>query len=81
MTRKLPLLLCAACTVSFAQSQATLAGPVAGFVFDQSARAIRPMIGVAGAAYLGPAVVADLDAAAIAPDGNSALVVRGGRMF
>ncbi len=59
----------------------TVQGPVAGYVFDQQARGVRPMLGVPGAAYLGSAVAAGLDAAGIAPDGSRALAVREGRLF
>ncbi|MFB3825211.1 MAG: hypothetical protein ACE15B_00535 [Bryobacteraceae bacterium] len=59
----------------------TVQGPVAGYVFDQQVRGVRPMLGLPGAAYLGDALVGGLEAAGIAPDGARALVVREGRLF
>lgn len=68
------------CAVS-APAETAITGPVAGFVFDQQARALRPMLGVPGAAYLGGVSLADLDSAAIAPGGGRALAVREGAVF
>jgi len=48
--------------------------PIAGFVFNSGSRAIRPLIGVPGATYLGDAAVKDLNTAWIAPGGNWAFV-------
>ncbi len=59
----------------------TVQGPVAGYVFDQQARGVRPMLGLPGAAYLGDALVSGVEAAGIAPDGARALAVREGRLF
>jgi len=67
------------CTVAAAWAGAAVRGPVMGFVFDSSTRAIRPMRGVPGAAYLGVPVVPDVDNACIAPDGATALVTRDGQ--
>lgn len=64
-----------------APAETAITGPVAGFVFDQKVHALRPMLGVPGAAYLGNAVLADLEAAATAPDGDRALAVREGGVF
>ena len=58
-----------------------LTGPVTGFVFDAQAHAIRPMLGIPGAAAVGQAAVNSLDAAGVAPDGSAALAVRGGRLY
>lgn len=55
-----------------------LQGPSSGFVFDAPSRSIRPIVGLQGAAYLGAPAVSDVDFAAIAPDGRSALAVRAG---
>jgi len=59
----------------WAQPSTAVSGPVTGFVFSPSGW-IRPMLGVPGAAYLGPAVATGLEAAAIAPDGSAALAVQ-----
>jgi hypothetical protein len=59
----------------------TLSGPVAGFVFDAGQRAIRPVLGVAGSAYAGGALVGGLDQAAVSPDGKMALVARDGGLY
>lgn len=59
-----------------AQPSAGVFGPVTGFVFDTQAGAIRSMLGIPGAAYLGNAVATGLEAAAVAPDGSSALAVQ-----
>jgi hypothetical protein len=55
-------------------------GPVTGFIFDAQANAIRPMLGIPGAAYIGAPVVTSVTAAAVAPDGSAALAVRGGAL-
>ncbi len=62
-------------------AQTNLQGPVSGYVFDAAEGAIRPLMGVPGASYLGEPVVASLDFASIAPSGNLALCGRGGRLF
>lgn len=59
----------------------TVQGLLAGYVFDQQARGVRPMLGLPGAAYLGEALVGGLEAAGIAPDGARALAVREGGLF
>ena len=56
------------------QPSAGVAGPVTGFVFTPSG-AIRPMVGLPGAAYLGGSVAAGLSTASVAPDGSAALAV------
>ncbi|MGD0361022.1 MAG: hypothetical protein ABSC93_09145 [Bryobacteraceae bacterium] len=65
----------------WAQSSAGVNGPVTGFIFDMQAGAIRPMLGIPGAAYLGNATVAGLAAAAVSPDGSAALAVQNGKLF
>ncbi len=52
-----------------------LTGPVSGMVFDAESRAVRPVVGVPGAAYLGQPAVSDLDWASVAPNGRAALVL------
>ena len=59
-----------------AQPSAGVSGPVTGFVFVGPAGAIRPMLGIPGAAYLGGPVATGLVAASIAPDGSAALAVQ-----
>ena len=73
------LLLCV--FPALAGDQTSVGGPVSGFVFDQKQHTLRPMLGVPGSAYLGDALLANLDAAAVAPDGQSALVVQEGDLF
>ena len=57
--------------------QGRLSGPVAGFVFDNSGRVLRPIQGVPGASLLGDPLSFGLDVAAayIAPHQDSAIVV------
>jgi len=65
-----------ALTVSaWAQSLTDVAGPVTGFVFDAPSGAVRPMLGIPGAAYLGPAMAVGVTAASPAPDGSAVLAV------
>jgi hypothetical protein len=59
----------------------SIRGPVSGVVYDGAERAIRPMMGVPGAAYLGAPIAGRLDFASVAPDGGRALAVTGGRLF
>lgn len=60
--------------------ESRLAGPVSGLVFDGQAKAIRPILGVAGSSYLGAALVEHLDFASVSPSGGRALAVREGRL-
>jgi len=57
--------------------QGTLSGPVAGFVFDNSAGALRPIRGIPGASLVGDPVNFGMDTAAVwvAPRQDSAIVV------
>jgi hypothetical protein len=65
----------------WAQPSAGVAGPVTGFIFDAQSGAVRPMLGIPGAAYLGNGVAIGLDAASVSPDGSAALAVqRGGKL-
>lgn len=73
----MPLLLGSA--VALAQ-ESRLDGPVSGLVYDEQAHAIRVMMGVPGAAYLGASVVGELDFATVAPNGRSALALKGGKL-
>lgn len=67
-----PALLAAA---AFAQTP-TVRSPYSGLVYDPPSRSLRTIAGFWGAAYLGPARVADIDAASVAPDGRFALIAR-----
>ena len=55
-----------------------LRGPVSGLVYDEQAHAIRVMMGVPGAAYLGATLAGGLDDASVSPDGRYALLLRDG---
>jgi hypothetical protein len=68
--------LCAFAVSGWAQSTAGVAGPVTGFIFDAQSGAVRPMLGIPGAAYLGQLVVTGLNSASVAPDGSAALAVQ-----
>jgi hypothetical protein len=68
--------LCALAVSGWAQPSAGVAGPVTGFIFDAQSGAVRPMLGIPGAAYLGQGVAAGLNTASVAPDGSSALAVQ-----
>jgi len=70
------ILLCGALAAAAAEAQ-TLSGVSSGFVFDEQARALRVVVGVPGAAYLGSALESGLDAASVSPDGSLAVTVRG----
>jgi hypothetical protein len=76
LTSRLFVALGALTVTAWAQSSAGVAGPVTGFVFDRQSGAIRSMVGIPGAAYLGGVVAGNLGAAAVAPDGSSALGVQ-----
>jgi hypothetical protein len=63
--------------VARAQSGSTLYGPSLGLIFDPSRAAIRPILGIPGAATLGAPLSAGfaIGQAAVAPGGDFALVV------
>jgi hypothetical protein len=48
--------------------------PMAGFVFSPGSRSVRPLVGIPGSAYLGAAVLNEINQAWIAPAGKWALV-------
>lgn len=79
MIRFAPALLAIALASPLAAQPASLRGAVSGFVFDPPSRTIRPLVGVPGSSYLGKPVLKNIDAAYIAPDGQSALVVENGK--
>ena len=61
--------------------EASLSGTISGWVFDSASRSLRPIIGIPGASYLGDPLVAGLDWAAVAPEGNHALALRAGDLY
>lgn len=63
-----------------AWAQDGIRGPVPGLVYDEQSKALRPMIGVPGASYLGGALAKDLENASVAPNGLMALAVREGKL-
>ena len=81
ISRLLPVIVCLLPLLGFCEDRTSVNGPVAGLVFDPQLHALRPLIGVPGAAYLGLPLVSGLDAASVAPSGFSALVVREGRIL
>ena len=80
MSSKLLLIFCEFAIVGWAGSSASLGGPVTGFVFDSQTLAIRPMLGIPGAAYIGAPVASQVAAASVSPDGSAAFVIRLGRL-
>lgn len=74
--KQLILILCAGSMAGWAANDAAVQGPVTGYIFDAQTHAIRPMLGIPGAAYLGAPVASRVDAAAVSPDGSAALVVQ-----
>src|ERR1700683_4832247 len=57
--------------------QASVSGPPSEYVFDPGTQTIRAIIGTPGSAYLGKSVVAGVHFGSVAPNGLSAIVVRG----
>jgi DNA-binding beta-propeller fold protein YncE len=66
-----------AAAVVLPAQQGTLSGPVAGFVFDNSAHVLRPIHGVPGASLLGDALAMGVEAAQVyvSPRQDSAFVI------
>jgi len=54
-------------------------GPIGGYVYSPSSRAVQPLLGVPGSTYLGASVMGAIDSASVAPDGQWALVAESGR--
>lgn len=77
---KLVLIFGISAMAGWAESSATVSGPVTGFIFDGQTASLRPMLGIPGAAYLGAPAVSKIDAAAVSPDGSAALAVQAGRL-
>ena len=57
--------------------QGQVTGPVLGYVFDGAARAVRPVLGIAGASIFGTpmALGYDVTSATVAPGGDSAVAL------
>lgn len=81
IVKTLSLLLCLAPVAAVAQEAARLSGPVSGIIFDSKLHALRPMVGVPGASYLGDALLTGLDAASVSPAGDRALAAAEGRLL
>src|ERR1044071_8122166 len=62
-----------------AQPSTSFRGPVSGFIYNQSSRTIRPLLGISGAAYIGSPLVNEVDFASAGPDGKWAFFTRAGR--
>lgn len=73
-TRRL-LFLALLASAAFAQTP-SVRSPQSGLVYDPPSRSLRTIAGFLGAAYLGAACVADIDAASVAPGGRFALIAR-----
>lgn len=78
MTQLRVLALASAAVLLPAQESARLAGPTSGVIFDAPSRALRVVVGVPGAAYLGGALAADLDGGAVSPGGRFAVAMAAG---
>ncbi len=78
--RVLVPVLCVWAAAAGAQEAGGVGGAVAGFVYESGARALCPVLGVPGAAYLGRPVLAEVEAASVAPNGSAALAVKAGRL-
>ena len=60
-----------------AWGQSGWSGPVEGFVFDPPTSSIRSIVGIVGAAHLGPPAISGLSAGWIAPRKQHGIAVRG----
>jgi hypothetical protein len=69
-------LVCAGASLVRGQ-QGSIAGPLSGFAFDNSARVLRPIRGIPGASLIGDPIQFgfDLDSASVSPSLDSALVL------
>lgn len=74
------LMICASSIAICANNNAAVRGPVTGYIFDAQAHAIRPMMGIPGAAYLGSPVVSNVDSASVSPDGSAAFAIQAGKL-
>src|SRR6201982_2871483 len=53
-------------------------GPVAGFIYSRQSHSLRPVLGIPGSSYMGPAMLNDVDSASISPGAGWAWVTRSG---
>ena len=77
-TVRMFVLASAAVLLPAQESGTRLAGPTSGLLFDAPSRAIRVVMGVPGAAYLGAAVASDIDNGSVSPDGRLAVTISAG---
>jgi hypothetical protein len=75
------LLSLAIAAISSVGQESNLAGPVSGLLVDEESRSIRPILGVPGSAYAGEASVTEFDLAVAAPNGQHALISKGGSLY
>ena len=61
-----------------AAGQSSVLPTLTGFVYDAGSRSVRPILGIPGSAYLGPAVIGDVEAAWLSPAPSAAIVIRDG---
>ncbi|HEU0121269.1 MAG TPA: hypothetical protein VFQ91_12140 [Bryobacteraceae bacterium] len=54
-------------------------GPLSGLVFDGPSHSLRQVLGMPGAAVLGPPVAGGIDWATVAPNGQRAIILREGQ--
>lgn len=60
-------------------AQTPVSGPTEGFIFDLPTNSLRAIVGLLGSASLGPAILAKLDYASVAPQKNYAIAFQDGR--
>ena len=58
----------------------TMQSPLTTLVFHSASRSLRPIIGMTGSSYLGPALYADLDFASVSPDQKTAIIETANRV-
>lgn len=73
-------LWCLVAAAGAAQS-VQIEGPISGLAYDGASGAIRPILGLPGAAYLGDPLIAGLNWASVAPGDPAALVSRDGALY
>jgi hypothetical protein len=71
-----PAVLWIAITGPVYSQSPSFGGPITGFVFSDSSGAIRPLLGIPGAAYVGSPVMTGLHAGSVAPGGNWAFITK-----
>lgn len=75
------VLIASALMAAAEETAAAGMGPVSGVLIDSTARTIRPILGMPGAAYAGPATVTSFEFAAAAPGSQNALIAKDGALF